>query len=161
MELSEEKITETVNSINKFISKVYEAPEGPFLLFQRTDTYELVPAKIEPLIKSLEPTFSEKLMEIIRERKLDEVEVYKKADIDRRVFSKIRSFSDYRPTKDTAILLCMSMKLTLEETQDLLGRASLALSHCNKQDIIAEYFFVNEIYDVMLYKEVLYKFGII
>ena len=85
MELSEEKITETVNSINEFISKVYEAPEGPFLLFQRTDTYELVPAKIEPLIKSLEPTFSEKLMEIIRERKLDEVEVYKK---DKKVLIK-------------------------------------------------------------------------
>ena len=155
------KINRTVNSINEFISKVYEPPAGPTLLFQKTYIPDLVPAKIEPLIKELEPTFSERLMELIRERKLDEVEVYKKADIDRRVFSKIRSFSDYRPTKDTAILLCMSMKLSLEETQDLLGRASLALSRCNKQDIIAEYFFKNEIYDVRLYKEVLYKFGLI
>lgn len=120
---------------------------------------KIIPDEIEVVLKDLEQSFSDRLMEIIREKNLDEVEIYKKADIDRRHFSKIRSNSDYRPTKDTVILLCLSMKLSLEETADLLNRAGFAFSKSSKRDLIAEYFFKKKIYDVIDYKQTLYEYG--
>lgn len=149
------------NGINGYIDAVYVKPEPSTLLFQTSFEEIYVPEEIEKVLQKIEASFSDKLMELIREKKLDEVEVYKKADIDRRHFSKIRSSSSYRPTKDTVILLCLSMELTYEESQDLLIRAGLALSRSNKQDIIAEYFLRRGIYDILLYKEVLYKHGFI
>lgn len=157
------------NGINGFINSVYVEPKPILIkddvtskiLFQKTYIEKLVPEEIEEVLKTVEPSFSDKLLELIRVKKLNEVEVYKKADIDRRHFSKIRSCSSYRPTKDTVILLCLSMELSYEETQDLLTRAGLALSRSSKQDIIAEYFLRRGIYDVLLYKEVLYKHGFI
>lgn len=149
------------NGINGYIDAVYVKPEPSTLLFQTSFEEIYVPEEIEKVLQKIEASFSDKLMELIREKKLDEVEVYKKADIDRRHFSKIRSTSSYRPKKDTVILLCLSMELTYEESQDLLTRAGLALSRSNKQDIIAEYFLRRGIYDVLLYKEVLYNHGFI
>lgn len=149
------------NGIEGYINAVYVKPESPVLLFQKSSIEKLVPEEIEALLKTVEKSFSDRLMELIREKQLSEVDVYKKADIDRRHFSKIRSSSSYRPTKDTVILLCLSMELTYEESQDLLTRAGLALSRSNKQDIIAEYFLRRGIYDILLYKEVLYKHGFI
>ena len=155
------------NGINGYINavyvepEIYVAPDAPKILFQRTYEDIYVPEEIEAELKNLDSSFSDKLMELIREKKLNEVEVYKKADIDRRHFSKIRSTSSYRPKKDTVILLCLSMELTYEESQDLLTRAGLALSRSCKQDIIAEYFLRRGIYDVLLYKEVLYNHGFI
>lgn len=122
---------------------------------------EVVPEEIEEIIKEMETSFSDRLMEIIRERKLNEVEVYKKADLDRRLFCKIRNNHNYRPTKDTAILLCMSMKLSYEDTVDLLKRAGMALSQSNITDLIAAYFINNGIYDIPLYKEVLYRYSVL
>lgn len=116
--------------------------------------------EIDKLMDSMEASFSDRLMELIREKNLDEVEVYKKADVDRRLFSKLRSNSDYRPKKDTAILLCMSMKLSLPETEDLLKRAGFAFSNSSKADIIAQYFFEKQIYDIFFYKEVLNRYGL-
>lgn len=149
------------NGIEDYINAVYVKPEPPVLLFQKSSIEKLVPEEIEALLKTVEESFSDRLMELIREKQLSEVDVYKKADIDRRHFSKIRSSSSYRPTKDTVILLCLSMELTYEESQDLLTRAGLALSRSNKQDIIDEYFLRRGIYDILLYKEVLYKHGFI
>ena len=151
------------NGINGYINAVYvePKPEPSTILFQRRFDDIYVPEEIEEVLKTIEPSFSDKLLELIREKKLNEVEVYKKADIDRRHFSKIRSCSSYRPKKDTVILLCLSMELSYEESQDLLTRAGLALSRSNKQDIIAEYFLRRGIYDVLLYKEVLYNHGFI
>lgn len=122
---------------------------------------EVVPAEIDEVLKNMESSFSERLMEIIRERNLNEVEVYKKADLDRRLFSKIRGNENYRPTKDTAILLCMSMELSLEDTEDLLKRAGMALSTSNKTDLIATFFIRKKLYNIPLYKEVLFKYGIL
>ena len=115
--------------------------------------------ELSEILQKVDSSFSDKLLEIIRTKKLNEVEVYKKADIDRRHFSKIRSNKDYRPTKDTVILLCLSMNLSYEEVNDLLKRAGFALSKSSKQDLIAEYFFIRKIYNVQLYKETLFKFG--
>lgn len=151
------------DGIDGFINQVYEKPE-PFdgcILFQTARIEDLVPEKIEQVLKEIAAPFSTRLFEIIREKNLDEVAVYKKADIDRRHFSKIRSSDSYRPTKDTVILLCLSMKLSVEETQDLLSRAGFTLSRSFKQDIIAEYFLTKKIYDILLYKEVLSRHNLI
>lgn len=129
------------------------------LLFQIDYNAKIVPEEIEKVLKNVEVSFSNKLMEIIRLKNLNEVEVYKKADIDRRHFSKIRSNSDYRPTKDTIILLCLSMNLNYEEVEDLLNRAGFSFSKSDKRDLIAEYFFKKHNYDILLYKETLYKYG--
>lgn len=151
------------DGIDRFINQVYEAPPpvDVCILFQTAFIDDLVPESIEKLLKEVEPSFSNRLFEIIREKNLDEVAVYKKADIDRRHFSKIRSTDCYRPKKDTIILLCLSMKLSLEESQDLLSHAGYVLSRSLKTDIIAEYFLSRKIYDVMLYKETLFKYQLI
>lgn len=115
--------------------------------------------ELSEILENVDSSFSDKLLEIIRTKNLSEVEVYKKANIDRRHFSKIRSNKDYRPTKDTVILLCLSMQLSYEEAKDLLTRAGFALSKSSKQDLIAEYFFIRKIYNIHLYKETLFKFG--
>ncbi len=143
--------------------EITENPEGKILFqidyspiqnFSSSEEEEL-----SNILETVDSSFSDKLLEIIRTKKLNEVEVYKKANIDRRHFSKIRSNKDYRPTKDTVILLCLSMQLSYEETKDLLTRAGFALSKSSKQDLIAEYFFIRKIYNIHLYKETLYKFG--
>ena len=149
------------NGIDGYLNDVYEAPQILFQWKDENKTEKIVPEELEEVLKNIEPSFSDRLFELIREKGLNEVEVYKKADIDRRHFSKIRSNSSYRPTKDTVILLCLSMELSFEEAQDLLKRAGLTLSRCSQQDIIAEYFLKRNIYDILLYKEVLYKYGFI
>lgn len=133
---------------------LFQTDYSPIQNFSSSEEQEL-----SEILETVDSSFSDKLLEIIRTKKLSEVEVYKKANIDRRHFSKIRSNKDYRPTKDTVILLCLSMQLSHEETKDLLTRAGFALSKSSKQDLIAEYFFIRKIYNIHLYKETLYKFG--
>ena len=101
---------EEVPKVNNKITTLENLVGDSNILFQ-IDSSESqknqVPAEIEVVLKNMELSFSDKLMEIIRTKNLNEVEVYKKADIDRRLFSKIRSNSNYRPTKDTIILLAI------------------------------------------------------
>ena len=159
-------------NVDRFINYYYVEPkpepkEENVILFQTAYVPEPeikkypnnIPMEISEVIKNVEDSFSDKLMQLIRDKNLNEVEVYKKADIDRRHFSKIRSNSDYRPTKDTIILLCLSMGLNYEETQDLLNRAGFSFSRSCKQDLIAQYFFQRNIYDILLYKETLFNYG--
>lgn len=82
------------------------------------------------------PSFSEKLLCTIDAKAKTDVEVYKAANIDRRLFSKIRSNRYYRPSRNTAILLCLGLKLSLPETQELLLSAGFALSQSLKSDLI-------------------------
>ncbi len=94
-------------------------------------------------------TFSQYLMLLIRNKKMENSEVYKRAIVDRKVFSKIKNNSDYHPQKLTALCLCIGAKLNLDESKDLLSRAGYALSPCDKTDIIFSYFIENEIYDMI------------
>ena len=93
-------------------------------------------------------TFQERLLELIKEKNADEVTVYKNANIDRKLFSRIRCNKDYTPSKNTVLALAIALRLNLDETQDLLVRAGLALSPSITFDIIVSFFIENEIYDI-------------
>ncbi len=102
-------------------------------------------------------TFVERLQHHIRRKSLSDVEVYKTARIDRRLFSKIMSDRQYKPAKDTVITLAIALQLTLDEANDLLTRAGYALSHSEKRDLIIEYFFRERIYNLNDINDVLYR----
>lgn len=102
-------------------------------------------------------SFSATLFRMIDERGLSDVEVYKGANLDRKLFSKLRH-EDYRPSKYTVVALAISMKLSLKETEDLLSRAGLAFSPNSTFDIIVEYFLENRIFDIFVINEVLFDF---
>lgn len=97
----------------------------------------------------LSDTFSRYLLYLIEEKGMENAEVYKRAIVDKKVFSKIKNNPDYHPQKLTALCLCVGAKLNLDETKDLLARAGYALSPCDKTDIIFSYFIENGIYDMI------------
>ncbi len=103
---------------------------------------------LEERIKHLDKTFQEYLLMLIDRKGMTDPEVYKKANIDRKHFSKIRSNADYNPSKRTALALAIALELSLDETRDLLMRAGLAISPSSIFDKIIEYCIDNRIYDI-------------
>ncbi|MBQ2445553.1 MAG: hypothetical protein II272_03840 [Oscillospiraceae bacterium] len=108
------------------------------------------------LDRTTDKTFVETLSLHIHRKGLRDTEVYKAAQIDRRLFSKIMSDRDYAPSKDTVLALSFALHLSLPEATDLLRRAGFALSHSNKRDVIIEYFFRQGIYDLYTINQVLF-----
>lgn len=110
------------------------------------------------LLEKQEESFSQMVLRLIRERGLDEVAVYKAANLDRKLFSRLRSHRDYQPSKATALALAVGLRLSVPETSKLLERAGYALSNSSKQDIIVRYFIQREVYDIMTINEALFDF---
>lgn len=118
-------------------------------------------APLSPLsdvLENLDEPFSDMLLRLIDAKGKTDVDVYKKANLDRRLFSKIRSGKGYTPKKRTILALAIALELTLDETDALLERAGYALSHASKFDVIVEFFIVKGNYNIFEINEVLFQY---
>lgn len=109
------------------------------------------------LEKNVNQSFVDKLLEYIEKKGVRDSKIYKAANVDKRLFSKMATDRQYKPSKDTAVAFALALELSLEEANDLLSRAGYVLSHSSKRDIIIEYFFKEKIYNLLDANEILYQ----
>ena len=171
---------DVLNLLEKYLAENYVEPEPPpegvIILhgakFSVGRTEEKKPDKydgfkgaiiwqIDKMLDKLEleGTFGQYVRDLIKKKGLTEVEVYKRAQIDRRIFSKIRRYRNYTPSERTIWAICFALELTLDEALELLGRAGYTFSKNNKEDMVIQFFFENKIYDIFLINEILDHYG--
>ena len=114
---------------------------------------------LDDLMEHMSETFSQMLLRLIDERGVKDPDVYRKANIDRRHFSKIRKDKDYTPNKKTVLAFAIALELSLDETKDLLMRAGFALSNSSRADVIIRYFIEEQNYDIFEINETLFAYG--
>ena len=124
----------------------------------RVLTAPMAASGLDEALAHLDAGFSETLLKLIDRSGKKDAEVYRKANVDRRLFSKIRNNPDYKPSKPTAVAFAIALELSLPETRDLIARAGYALSPSSKFDVIIEYFITQRDYDIFKINEALFAF---
>ncbi len=155
--IDENYVSEKINAEYKMSNlRSYE------LLFEASDTprYGTICSNpnLDGMLENLDKGFSETLLALIDRTGKKDSEIYKKANVDRKLFSKIRNNADYRPSKTTAIAFAIALELNMDETNDLLSKAGFALSQSSKFDVIVRYFIENKKYDIFELNSVLFEF---
>ena len=116
-------------------------------------------ASLEDVVNNLGETFQTRLLRMIDERGMSDPEVYKRANVDRKLFSKIRCNEDYIPKKKTIVALAIALRLNMDDTKDLLASAGLMLTNNSKADVIVSFCIENGIYDIFEVNALLFKFN--
>jgi O-acetyl-ADP-ribose deacetylase (regulator of RNase III)/transcriptional regulator with XRE-family HTH domain len=114
---------------------------------------------LDDVVKNLDKTFMELVFSFADEKGFTDVELQRRANLDRKAFSKLKCGTTKNPSKSTALAFAIALKLNLDETRDLLSRAGFALSPCSKQDLIVQYFIEREIYDIHAINIALFEHG--
>jgi DNA-binding phage protein len=112
------------------------------------------------VLEQHEKTFSEYLLDLLKERDGKDSEVYKRAEVSKQLFSKILNNPDYQPTKSTVIQLALGLELDLAQTQKFLGKAGYALTRSSKADLVIQYYIERKIYNVAFINEALDDCGL-
>ena len=149
-------IDECTSEGERLCNELFEAPKmcalpAPFAVYGARS--------LEEELEDAEESFAEALFRLIDERGMSDAECYKKAHVDRKTFSKIRTKKDYKPAKTTAAAFAVALELPLDEAKDLIEKAGYSFTHSCKFDIILEYFIKHGKYDIFEINEALYEFG--
>jgi O-acetyl-ADP-ribose deacetylase (regulator of RNase III) len=153
--IDEHYVEEHAVQHRKLLNVELEALEEKAMM---AESIAAAPSSVEDVVGNLDEPFSATLLRLIDASGKKDSEVYNRANIDRRLFSKIRSNAHYAPSKPTVLAFAVALELTLDQTEDLLERAGFALSHSRKFDVIVEYFIASGKYDVYEINEVLFSY---